>query len=124
MILGRDFLNYSGVRLISPQEKKCDTSWNNHVESWEKEILNFDVSDINGASNCEFNINNNLSFNLKQKLSTILSNAIVGNHSEFIENYIKLDIKLINSQPFYCAPRRLPYTHKLELKKIIKTTYY
>ena len=86
MILGRDFLNYSGVRLISPQEKKCDTSWNNHVESWEKEILNFDVSDINGASNCEFNINNNLSFYLKQKLSTILSNAIV---LEIILNLLK-----------------------------------
>ena len=119
VILGRDFLKSSGVRLIFPEEKKCDTSWNNHVEAWEKEILNIDVSDIHGASTCEFNINNNLSFDLKQKLSTILSNAIVENHSKFTENDIKLDIKLINSQPFCCAPRRLPYTHKLELKKII-----
>lgn len=129
IVLGRDFLQKTNVKLMIEKTKEKsitkdvinlnDKNENDvkNVDDFSKEILKIDTCDSRD-DNISLKINENLCYEEKVKLKSLVFGSI-STSSEYSDNY-EMKIILTNANSFFnCAPRRLPYTHKVELQNII-----
>ncbi|XP_055913761.1 uncharacterized protein LOC129947273 [Eupeodes corollae] len=81
------------------------------------EILKIDTCDTRDEKTC-LNINENLSYEEKLKLEKIVFESIKDNQN-YADDYEMKIVLTDSNSPFSCAPRRLPYVHKIELQKVL-----
>lgn len=124
-LLGRDVLCCDKIKVSidgGTVNKEAVENKNNDLGS-ENEILNIDVYDYDKNKNSvQLNVDSNLDSSVKQQLE----NDLVQNYldCEKFENPVTdLKMKIVikeNHNPFYITPRRMSYSDKIEVKKIVK----
>lgn len=139
-ILGRDFFKVSKMKMVKTQDNMINEIENNNVQflsndndeddnndedndirynnEYMQSIMNIDLEKINVSTS--LNINSNLSAKVKNVIESLISEAFFSNNFKSPINKnnknVKLSIKLTKTEPFSCPPRRLPFSHKVELK--------
>lgn len=123
LILGRDFMTKCNLKLVNGNSKKCehtdgidyhDNVLNNDID----EIMNIDI-DCNQQT---LDISDKLSHATQQQVTDIVLYKKFENSDLCVmsaKTDIEMVINLTKSEPFYCSPRRLSYSQKSELEKII-----
>lgn len=90
------------------------SSEDNHL----RDILKIDTCFV--VKDYDLNINSNLTFLEKERVLAIIKQSVCPDESSYKNHPFEMKINLINSNvSFSCTPRRLPYSHKVELKQIL-----
>lgn len=127
VVLGRDFLKKFKLKLYGKNLNLCietETVTHEHIQtgidenSFEKQILNIDIG-LNKVP--ELHINAKIPHKFKKRLNEIVSEVsnYESNTNHGSDNGFEMHIRLSKTEPFYSTPRRLPYTHRVELQKLI-----
>lgn len=130
VILGRNFLKMCNLKFeigcktyLEHQEQLVNPNRCTHVRdtaNFENEILNIDI--IEEENLPDIKVGDNIPLPIKSKLFELVSEASFRNGTVKTDDNAKsvqMEIILTKTNPFYCKPRRLPYSHRVELQKII-----
>lgn len=113
VILGRDAFRTFGLGLVKQDhfENKVE---DNHLN----EIMNIEVEDLNVSEMLE--INAQIPVESKQQLIDLFTEIYVNSkRPEQPKIKTTLRLRLKEHKPFHCTPRRLSFTEKIELKRMI-----
>ncbi|XP_055910752.1 uncharacterized protein LOC129945117 [Eupeodes corollae] len=85
-----------------------------------KQIYNINLCDE--ESELDIRVNSDLPFSVQESVKNVVRPAFDTSLDCVVpdENEFKMSIVLSKDIPFHCPPRRLPYSHKIELEKILK----
>lgn len=125
LILGRDFMTKCNLKLMSGNSEKCEHT--SGIGYHDNSVLNDDINEIMnidiGCDQQNLDISDKLSHATQQEVIDIVLNTKHQN-SDLCVMSAKIDIEMVinvtKSEPFYCSPRRLSYSQKSQLEKIIK----
>lgn len=119
VILGRNFMKVAGLKLnILPKERKEITcSYSQEEQEFDKQILNISIDKVQVSEHLD--INDIVSYDVKKYVFDLVQNKdkVTNSNNSYVSCEMK--INLSKNIPFSCTPRRLSYSQKIELKKIL-----
>ncbi|XP_015432072.1 PREDICTED: uncharacterized protein LOC107188311 [Dufourea novaeangliae] len=106
-LLGRDILRKFGIRLTLPTD---DCAW--------REMLNINLIGNENSLVDDLQINSAIPYEAKTELKQIFKELYVDYpRPREPKTKTELHLRLDNSQPFYCTPRKLAYDEKAKLQR-------
>lgn len=126
VILGRPFMEQARLRLteikqnpvvILAEEVLKSTSLD-EAFIFQKEIFNIDISCI--ADDNKYEVNHNIPHSFKEELNMLIKSCTSSKIQYDNEpSQVKCAIRITKDEPFFCSPRRLSYSEKSSVRKIL-----
>lgn len=115
MILGRNFIDVNGLRLLK-STTLCSSSDNNFNEI-AHDVMSIDVSDNNTEP--IFQVNTNVPPAILSSLQQLIEKCEIREVFENEPSTVQCAITLTKTDKFYCTPRRLSYHRKEQIRTIL-----
>lgn len=125
-LLGRDFILSPNIKILT--NKSCTVLTNNdkivnnttnETNNFVQQIMHTEYFDKQKITD-NLNINPEIDFSVKEKLKEVYTQTYtIGNNTDATNNNIEMNIALKHNQPISFRPRRLAFSNKEKLQKIL-----